>query len=100
MQRVSARGEVSARSSSRVTAADKKKLAIYLDAAMHRGLRGRSGQQHQCDCRQADRARVGAPMPMNASDLVLAGLGLVGGSAARGWQLARRVTRYMLGGRL
>jgi hypothetical protein len=38
MQRVSARGGAAARSSP-VAAEEKKKLTIYLDAAMHRGLR-------------------------------------------------------------
>jgi hypothetical protein len=39
MQRVSARGEAAARSSPVAAAEEKKKLTIYLDAAMHRGLR-------------------------------------------------------------
>ena len=39
---------------------------------------------------------------MNASDLVMFALGLaliVGVGAALGWNAARRVTRYLLGGR-
>ena len=39
---------------------------------------------------------------MNASDLVMFALGLaliVGGSVALSWNIARRVTRYMPGGR-